>query len=188
MRKSLFITLIAATALSTGLWLDVMPSTAASETPPPARNKPFPGPPGGCGLFQPGPRMDRMAGVLGLNDEQKQKIMDIIISEQEKAAPLHKALEEARRGLAKLAGMDFDESAIRKLAAQEAEARTELTVSRFRTRHRIDTVLTPEQRKLARLAEMLMDLREPGPHHGPGPGNCPPMPDHGDDHQRAPKL
>jgi len=109
-----------------------------------------------------GPRMDRMAVILDLSEDQQDRIRAIREAGRRQAAPLLKTLAEERDQLRALTHADtFDEAAVRALAERHAATRSELIVIRARTRNQVHAVLTPEQRTLAE------KLR---PHRGRGHG------------------
>ena len=168
--KKRFISIpLSAMALGVGLLLQAAPAAAAPPIGPgPEKHE----------LFRPGLPWKRMTEALGLNPEQEQKIRDILTSERKQAEPHRQALEEGRQEFAAALAQDFDEAAIRKLAAKEAAARTELLVTHLRARNLIEGVLTSDQRRLAKMAEMLLSMqeREHGPRPGPGRRGCPPGP------------
>jgi protein CpxP len=109
-----------------------------------------------------GPRMERMAAILDLNEDQQNRIRAIREAGRQQAAPLLKTLAEERDRLRVLTDAEtFDEAAVRALAERHAATRSELIVIRARTRNQIHAVFTPEQRALAE------KLR---PHRGRGHG------------------
>jgi len=158
-RKIMLETLLVAaiTAGSLGAW-------AADEV------RPMPAPPvemghGPCGKAPHDGHFARMAEVLGLSDAQQKQIMDIEMSEHEKAGPLMKKIGAYRTQLNDAADKTpFDEAAVRSIAARQAQAELELSVSHARMQNRINSVLTPEQRKLQ---QKLRPSMEPGPGHPP---------------------
>lgn len=114
----------------------------------------------GCSRFERPKRGKWMAQILGLSDKQQQQIQQIRQEERPKLKPLYRRLEEQRRQLRKAASAQtFDEKQIRALAAEQAATRTELTVIRARMHHRIQMVLTPEQRALAARLRPLLAKR-----------------------------
>lgn len=120
--------------------------------------------------------LQRMAVVLNLSADQQSRIKSILAKERETTQPLREALRASRDKLrtATDAG-NFDEAAVRSIAASQAQTRTELIVAHARTRSEIYNVLTPEQRAQA---EKLRALR--GEHgrqggRGPAPGQDDPQ-------------
>jgi protein CpxP len=106
---------------------------------------------------------------LGLTAEQKAKIEAIRDANREKAKPLRQELRENGRKLQELAKAEtFDEAAARALASEQADVRAELTVQRLKARHEVRSVLTPEQRELART---LRHSRKGGPRADRGLGS-----------------
>ncbi|MEA5115452.1 MAG: Spy/CpxP family protein refolding chaperone [Geobacteraceae bacterium] len=158
-RKILLETLLVAalTAGSLGAW-------AADEI------RPMPAPPaemgqGPCGKAPHEGHLARMAEVLGLSDAQQKQIRDIEKSEHEKSGPFMKKIGEYRKQLRDAAEKTpFDEASVRSIAARQAQAEVELSVSHARMQSRINSVLTPEQRKLQ---QKLRPPMEPGPGHPP---------------------
>ncbi|MBN1141465.1 MAG: Spy/CpxP family protein refolding chaperone [Deltaproteobacteria bacterium] len=165
MKKQIRFLPLSAVALGLGLLLQAAPAAAApSAGPPPEKHE----------LLRPGLLWERMSEALGLNPEQKQKIRDILDSERKQAEPHRQALEEGRQEFAAALAKGFDEAAIRQLAAKEAAARTELLVLHLRAKSLVEGVLTPDQRRLARMAEVLLSMpeRDRGPRSGRR--GCPP--------------
>src|SRR6266540_1912129 len=113
-------------------------------------------------------RLVRMAKQLGLSDDQRAKIENIIKGEREKSAPLVQKLQENRKQLRQMEQTpNFDEPAVRKIAESQAQLLTELMVEKARSHNRIMSLLTPEQRVLAEKIEPSRGDR--------GPGHRPPM-------------
>lgn len=92
---------------------------------------------------------NRLARILNLSTAQQRQIQTIMETEREQVKPLFEKLHELRKQLM-LAGesADFDETAVRGLATEQARIEVELTVSRTKTDHKINALLTPEQREL----------------------------------------
>ena len=113
-------------------------------------------------------RQERMAEILGLSAEQQASIAALRESERAANAPLRERLQANREQMHQAVTADtFDEAAVRALAASQMADRTELLVSRARTRHNIQALLTSEQRALAEKLRPLMH-RGSGPRHGRG--------------------
>jgi len=107
-----------------------------------------------------------MAKMLGLSETQQKQIKDILKTERGKNAALREKMGEYRQQLhAAAQAATFDEAAVRAIAAKQAQAEIELTVSRARVQSRINAILTAEQCALEQ------KLRPP---IGPGPGHPPP--------------
>jgi protein CpxP len=107
-----------------------------------------------------GHRLEMMAEVLDLTDEQRTQIKEIVAAEWKATKPLvrqlrekHKELREATQGVA------FDEAAVRGLAAGQAETVTELIVAKARAKSKIFAVLTPEQQAKAEKIRPLWEGR-----------------------------
>jgi periplasmic protein CpxP/Spy len=114
-------------------------------------------------------RFARMAQDLGLSETQQKQVKEILKNEHENNAALLGKMGEYRQQLhAAAQAATFDEAAVRAIAAKQAQAEIELTVSRAREQSRIDAVLTAEQRRLRQKLRLPM---------GPGPGHPPPFPD-----------
>lgn len=121
---------------------------------------------GPCGKMPQGDHVDHMAKMLGLSETQQKQIKDILKTERGKNAALREKMGEYRQQLhAAAQAATFDEAAVRAIAAKQAQAEIELTVSRARVQSRINAILTAEQRALEQ------KLRPP---IGPGPGHPPP--------------
>lgn len=106
-------------------------------------------------------RGERMAKILGLSDEQQEQIRAIHQEERATVEPLRKSLHDQRQQMHAATGAEtFDETAVRALAAEQAEIQAELMVERARTENRVQAVLTPEQRELsARIRSMRQEER-----------------------------
>lgn len=112
----------------------------------------------------------RLARVLDLTEEQQLQIRALREAERERMDPIHQQLADAEEELrAATAAETFDEAAVRSLATAQAGLTVELTVSRARTRHQIDALLTPAQRELVRKLGP-----PPAPPPGPRPDGPPP--------------
>lgn len=103
---------------------------------------------------------DRLFDRLNLSDAQKQQIKALRDKQRTDAEQYHEQLRsthEQMRALVEAAA--FDETAVRALAAQEAQIATELHVVEARTGNAIFNTLTAEQK--TKLAE-LHKTRGPG--------------------------
>lgn len=97
-----------------------------------------------------GLNLERMAKKLDLSAEQQEQIRAMLADHRSRTAPLRQELRESRRQMRNFVKVDvFDESAVRALALEQVDARTELIVERARMRQQIYAVLSPEQRNLA---------------------------------------
>ena len=123
----------------------------------------------------PGPHHDRdggrflqrMAVILNLSADQQDQIEQILTSERQATAPLREALRASRDQLRQLTqAASFDETAVRNLAASQAQTRTELIVAHARARNQIHNLLSPEQQAQA---EKLQSLRGGHGRRGPAP-------------------
>jgi Spy/CpxP family protein refolding chaperone len=127
---------------------------------------------GGFPGFPGGPPIDRMAQALGLTDEQKTQIQQIMTAERQVTEPLMKQLGDKHKQIDDAtANGQFNEETVRALALQEGQITAELTVEHERAKAKIYNLLTPEQREKAKQMH--------GPFGGPGrrPGPPPAPPD-----------
>gem|GEM_PF-5103305 len=100
---------------------------------------------------------------LNLTPEQKTEIRTIIDGERQKNANLIEQLGSSREGLREaMLKTPFDEAAVRKIAAEREQLRTELMVSWASAINRAMAVLTPEQQETATHIGIFK--------HGMGPG------------------
>jgi len=100
-----------------------------------------------------GPGMGFFGHKLGLTDDQKAQVKDIMTKERPTLKPLMQQLAQSRLQLQQYqASGNFDETQVRAMAAQQAQVMTELTVQRARIASEMIKVLTPDQK--AKLAEM----------------------------------
>lgn len=119
----------------------------------------------GKGLHR-GQKLEMMADILGLSEEQKAEVESIMNAEREKTRPLRQQLRKERRKLREATAQGaFDENQVRALAASQAEARTELVVSRARVKSKIYAILTTEQQTLAEKLHPLLEGKR-GHHRG----------------------
>lgn len=103
---------------------------------------------------------EHMAEKLDLSEEQRQEAEKLFAANREQAEKLLARIKKVDRELRLAVNpKDFDEKALRKLAAEKNQLRTELMVGHARTRSRVYALLTPEQRELADLAHKLKQLR-----------------------------
>ncbi len=97
-----------------------------------------------------GDHLARMFNKLDLSDEQKSRVDEIIAAEKEKVAPLRTELKEGRLAIKEASlAVPFDENRVRDLLEQKEAVRTELMVSKARTKNALFALLTPEQQKEA---------------------------------------
>ena len=99
--------------------------------------------------------LERLA-QLGVTDEQKTQVKDILRNHQPTAEPLLKQFVAERRALRDLVHAEtVDEKAIRAQAAKVASVGADLAVERAHVAHEIRGVLTPEQ--IDKLKQMKVD-------------------------------
>lgn len=125
----------------------------------------FPGSPEECGppcdRVDSGRHFNRMAEELKLNASQREQVKAIFKAENEQSAPLRKKLTDNRQLLRQATEAEnFDEAAVKDLAAAQAGLQAELMVSRARMHNRINAILTPEQRELAKKFHSSMEGRK----------------------------
>jgi len=113
-----------------------------------------------------GPEMvEHMARELNLTDDQQAQVKTILESARAAIEPLHKKMEEAHRQIeAATANGQFDEAQIRAIASQQAQAMIDSIVEHERTKAKIYSILTAEQRVKADELH-----KRGGPHRRPGP-------------------
>ena len=94
--------------------------------------------------------IERIANDLGLSDEQKSAIDQIVAEERTASESTHEQMRAIMEEL-RLLGTDgqFDEAKVRALASQQAPIMIEQLVSRERAKAKVFSVLTPEQRAAA---------------------------------------
>jgi periplasmic protein CpxP/Spy len=105
-----------------------------------------------AGMWGGGPGMGFFGHGLGLSDDQKAQVKDIMTKERPTLRPLMKQLAQSRLQLEQYqATGNFDETQVRALATQQAQVMTELTVQKARIQSEMMKVLTPDQK--SKLAE-----------------------------------
>ncbi len=113
--------------------------------------------------------IDWITQALGLTETQRTKIEGIMQSERDKSTSLRQKLDDTWKQLRQAEqAAKFDEKEVRTIATNQAQLITEMTVVRVRTQNQIHSLLTPEQRAIAK------KLRPPMEEHGPG--HLPPPP------------
>jgi len=119
-------------------------------------------------------RMEKMAQVLGLSEEQKQQIETIVSTSKEANRPIREKLWENKKAMrAAASGETIDRDKVRALAAENANLKADLLISRVETRKQVNAVLSPEQQQLMEKIRPLLKDRHGKHHkhqHGPGPG------------------
>jgi periplasmic protein CpxP/Spy len=94
--------------------------------------------------------LELMTEHLQLTDAQQQQVRQILASQKPVVLPLVQQVAQNRHELLALAQTgNFDEEKVRAVAAQQAQATTELEVAKTRIMSEIFNVLTPEQRSKA---------------------------------------
>jgi Spy/CpxP family protein refolding chaperone len=95
------------------------------------------------------------ADYLDLTDAQQAQVKDILAKEKPTLEPLFKQLAQGHHDLRQLEESGtFDEAKVRALAAQHAQAMTELIVQKARIHSELFQILTPEQKtKMAKMME-----------------------------------
>lgn len=117
--------------------------------------------------------LDKIADEIGLSDEQRGQIKQILETEKPKIQTLLKTTRETHRQLEKL-GTDgvFNEALVAVLAARQAENTKQLIVEKEKTKAAVFAVLTAEQRaKAEQMRERFKGkMRERMGKHGFGGG------------------
>lgn len=115
--------------------------------------------------FGPPPfTLEKIAGELGLSDEQRAQIKQILETEKTKFQALTETARSTHDQLKDL-GTDgvFNEEQVNQLASQQAETTRRLIVEKERTKAAVFAVLTPEQRtKAAALKNKFEEKRRGG--------------------------
>lgn len=91
--------------------------------------------------------------MLGLTEEQKAKVREIITESKRRISPLVESLRSNRENLRKLAFTgSFDEKTVSEIASQSGQIISQIIVERERAKSQIYEILTEEQKiKLAEL-------------------------------------
>ncbi|MEN8233269.1 MAG: Spy/CpxP family protein refolding chaperone [Thermodesulfobacteriota bacterium] len=96
-------------------------------------------------------RHERVTELLGLSDEQQEKIKAIREEERSANQALRENMREYQEQMRQLTDeATFDENAIRTIAEKKAEIQVEMAVSRARMRSQIHEIMSPEQQELAK--------------------------------------
>jgi protein CpxP len=92
----------------------------------------------------------RFADELGLTDQQKEQIEQILKAEREKMMTLKEEMRQIHKQLS-AQGKDgvFNEALVTELAAKQAELTKQMIIEKERTKASLFAVLTPEQREKA---------------------------------------
>ncbi len=156
MKKKVIIGVIAAAVLATGAVL-VIAQRAGHRGPE--------------GFGHGGRMIGFMANKLGLTDEQKGKVKEIVEASRSNVEPLVTQMKANRKAIADL-GTDgsFDQAKAEALAADQAGIMSKLIVERAKTKAQVFALLTDDQR--AKAAEMRQKFgeRAKGRGFGKGPG------------------
>ncbi len=112
----------------------------------------------------PGKFEARMTKELKLTESQQSQVKAIYSAERERNKELFDKMHEIRKQLMQMAdASNFDETAVRAAAAEQAKIQTELIVSRTIAHHQTNMLLTTEQRELAKKLREKMDRRHAPP-------------------------
>ncbi len=113
---------------------------------------------GSRGPFRPGQLLQRAAEELGLTEQQRATIRDVLVSEKDTLKDLLTRLHEARKGLRQaIRAQDATEASVRAAAARVAAVEAELAVERLKLYQRISPILTAEQREQLAQWEVRLD-------------------------------
>jgi len=125
------------------------------------------------------PDAEHLSQALGLSEAQTTELKPFLDSERATIDALRQKLEETHQQI-QTATKDgkFEEAQVRTLAAQHAQAMTDMIVEQERVKAKIYNVLTPEQRtKAGQMHRHGPHPGGPGGMRGPGgPGMPPPPP------------
>lgn len=95
--------------------------------------------------------VERMSKELKLSASQKEQIKGILKNEKARMAENFKQMKDLRSKMHEACAAEtFDEAAVKALADKHAVMISEQMVARAKTHHQINSILTPEQRKLAK--------------------------------------
>ena len=136
---------------------------------PPRREGMPPPPPFGV------PDIEHLTKALGLSEAQATELKPFLDAERATVETLMKKLGDSHHQIEEATREGrFDETQVRTLAGQQAQAQVDLTVEQERVKAKIYNILTPEQRTQA------AQMHRHG-HGGPGgprgPGGPPPPPE-----------
>lgn len=94
--------------------------------------------------------LEKMAVILDLTAEQKEKIATLQGQRLEQQQALRAELEQSREKLHSAADVkNFDEAQYRAIAAEHADLKTRMLASRAETRQQVAALLTPQQHEKA---------------------------------------
>lgn len=95
-------------------------------------------------------RLEKMAVILDLTDQQKEKIENLFAQKMESHQAMRTEMQASRNALrAYKQGKEFNESEFRAKAQKHADLKTEMMVQHAKTRQQVLAVLTPEQQQKA---------------------------------------
>jgi Spy/CpxP family protein refolding chaperone len=125
-----------------------------------------------------GNRFALMADLLGLSADQQKQVKSALSAHRQQDMPVFKELRDNERQLRRIAtATPFDKNAAQALELKQAQLRTQLLADRIEMQRKIEAVLTPAQRQMAKTLRELM--REGRRHHMPekgfGPMDGPPL-------------
>ncbi len=105
-------------------------------------------------------RLEKMAVILDLTDQQKEKIENLFKQKMENRQAMRAEMQASREDLrAYKHGKEFNESEFRAKAQEHTDLETEMMVQHAKTKQQVLAVLTPEQQQKA---EKLRDMRGEG--------------------------
>lgn len=91
-------------------------------------------------------QVDQLAQMVGLSDDQKQEIRDIMAEMQSEIRALNTQAQELQRQIQGQIKPDYDESVIRENAAELGEITGEIAALSTLMQAKVDSVFTQEQR------------------------------------------
>jgi len=95
-------------------------------------------------------RLEKMAVILDLTDQQKEKIENLFAQKMENHQGMRAEMQASREDLrAYKQGKEFNESEFRAKAQKHADLKTEMMVQHAKTKQEVLAVLTPEQQQKA---------------------------------------
>jgi periplasmic protein CpxP/Spy len=116
------------------------------------------------------PMVRMFARQLNLTDAQRTQMHQILAKEKPTMQPLMQQMAQSRLQIAQLElNGAFDESQVRPLASQQAQAMQDFIVQRARVESELIQVLTPDQK--TKLGQLLTQHQERLTHHTQQPTN-----------------
>ncbi len=101
-------------------------------------------------------RMERMAVILDLSEEQKTKLEDLREKHFQNRQTMREEMQQSREDLRNYKfSKEFNEKDFRALAKKNAELKTEMMVQGAKQRQEMLAVLTPEQQEKAEKLQMM---------------------------------